>query len=143
MDQSVVVLWIGSCQPTSMTNTSTLILLGKELILGLRLWIYSIMPQWVGLIDVVFSTHLLHTTSHPYHLSSKAQQQVWRSSQTIRTIHITTHDRHKLSRAHWLTAYSNVPGVLPGCQLRYQQRGPAQPMHLYKVQQSSYDTQLG
>lgn len=69
------------------------------------------------LIDVVFTTLLLHTTSHPYHLSSTAQQQVWLSSQTIRTVHITTHDRHKLSRAHQLIAYSDVPGALPGCQL--------------------------
>lgn len=106
---------------SAMTNTSTLILFGKGLIPTLRLWMYSIVPQWVGLIDVVFSTLLLHTTPHPYHLSSTAQQQQqqqqrWLSSQTIRTVHITAHDRHKLSRPHRLTADSNVPGVLPGCQ---------------------------
>lgn len=67
------------------------------------------------LMDVVFTTLLLHT-SHPYHRSSTAQQQVWLSSQTIRTVHITTHDRHKLSGAHQLIAYSDVPGALPGCQ---------------------------
>ena len=99
---------------------------------------YSIKPQCVGLIDVVFSTLLLHTTPHPYHLSSTAQQQVWLSSQTIRTIHITTHDRHKLSRPHRPTAYSNVPGVLPGCQLRYQQKLRTHPMDLCDIQQSSY-----
>lgn len=97
-------------------------LLGKEFILALRLQIYNIMPQWDGLIDAVFSTLLLHTTPHPYHLSSTAQQQVWLSSQTIRTVHITIHDRHKLSRPHCLTAYSYVPAVLPGCQLRYQEK---------------------
>lgn len=83
--------------------------------------VYNIMPQWDGLIDAVFSTLLLHTP-HPYHLSSTAQQQVWLSSQTIRTVHITIHDRHKLSRSHCLTAYSYVPAVLPGCQLRYQEK---------------------
>lgn len=100
-------------------------LLVKEFNLARRLWIYSIMPQWVGLIDAVFSTLLLHTTPHPYHLSSAALQQVWLSSQTIRTVHITTHDRHKLSRAHRLTAYSYVPAVLPGWDIR-KSCGPAQ-----------------
>ena len=44
-------------------------------------------------------THLYtHTqTPHPCLLSSTAQQQLWLSSQTIRTAHITTHDTHKLS----------------------------------------------
>lgn len=88
---------------------SLLILLGKDLIPTLRLWMCSIMPQQVGLIDVVLSILLLHTTSHLYHLSSTAQQQVCLSSQTISTVHITTHDRHKLSRPLRLTAYSNVP----------------------------------
>lgn len=64
----------------------------------LRVDMFNMIPQCVGLI-VVFSTLFLQTTSHPYHLSSTVQQQVWLFSQTIRTIHITTHDRHKLSRA--------------------------------------------
>lgn len=117
-------------------QTSTLYLLGKEFLPALRPWICSITPQRVGLIDFVLSTLLLHTTSHPYHLSSTAQQQLWLSSQTIRTVHITTHDRHKLSGARRLTAYSNVPGALPGCQLRYQEKLLTQPMDLYDVQQS-------
>lgn len=125
------------CQRASMTNSSTLILLGKELIPALRLWVYSITPQWVGLLDVVFSTPLLHTTPHPYHFSSTAQQQLWLPSQTIRTVHITAHDRHKLSRACRLTAYSNVPGVLPGCQARYQAELRLQLVDLCNVQQRS------
>ncbi len=138
---TTALLYCGGCQCASVANTSALILLGKELIPALRLWIYSITPQWVGLIDVVFAT-LLHTP-HPYHLSSTAQQQLWLSSQTIRTVHITAHDRHKLSRAHRLTAYSNVPGALPGCQLRYQEKLRTKPMDLYNVQQSSYVKQQG
>lgn len=96
----VVCCFIVECVGfASMTNPCTLILLGKELILTQRLWMYNIMSHSVGLIDVVFSAFLLHTKSHLYHLSSTAQRQVWPTSQTISNVHVSTHDRHKLSRA--------------------------------------------
>lgn len=90
-----------------------------------RLWMYSTVPQWFDLRDVS-SALLLHTASHPYRGSStpQQQQQVWLSSQTIRAVHITTHDRHKLFRVHWLATYNNIAGALPGHQSSYWETDP-------------------
>lgn len=125
---TITLLYCGNCQCASMTNTSTLHFTWQRIDSRSE----TVDIQYYATVGWPDRCCFLHTspthTTHPYHLSSTAQQQVWLSSQTIRTIHITTHDRHKLSRPHWLTAYSNVPGELPGCQLRYQEKLQTQPM---------------